>query len=118
MGGGVRIFLIMNLYQILGLTICSYKKLERVTKDVGKRLVIIKGKNITFEDCEKLCDKTNGCQSFGYCTVAQNCHLFDKKLDGSEPLKPPNGCFTNYKICKSGNSNKLYQCNIIEALYY
>ena len=85
---------------------CSFKSVERVVKDLGKRIKSIKGKNITFEDCEKLCLNAKECQSFGYCTLAQNCHLFDKKLDGSEPLKPPNGCFTTYKICKNGKMIK------------
>ena len=31
--------------------------------------------------------------------------MFDKKLDGSEDIKPPNGCFTTYKICKDGKIN-------------
>ena len=90
---------------ISGQVVCSFKSLGRVVRDLGKRIQTIKGKNITFDDCQKLCFETKECRSFGYCTFAQNCHLFDKKLDGSEELKPPNGCFTTYKICKDGKIN-------------
>ena len=82
--------------------VCNSKSLERVVKDLGQKIKTIKDMNITFDDCKKMCFDNKDCQSFGYCTLAQNCHLFDKKLDGSEPLKPPNGCFTSYKICKDG----------------
>ena len=91
-----------------GEVVCSSKSLDRVVKDLGKKIKSIKNKNMTYEDCKKMCFENNDCQSFGYCTSAQNCHLFDKKLDGSEPLKPPNGCFTSYKICKDGKYFRLH----------
>ena len=101
---------------ILGQVVCSFKSLGRVVKHLGKRIQTIKGKNITFDDCQKLCFETKECKSFGYCTFAQNCHLFDKKLDGSEELKPPNGCFTTYKICKDGKINYVNYTNL-QKLY-
>ena len=86
-------------------------------KQLGKRIQTIKGKNITFDDCQKLCFETKECKSFGYCTFAQNCHLFDKKLDGSEELKPPNGCFTTYKICKDGKINYINDSKLQDDIF-
>ena len=87
-----------------------------MTKDVGKKLETIKGKNISFEDCQKRCAETQDCHSFGYCSLAQNCHLFDRKLDGSEELKAPNGCFSSYKHCKNGNTSLKCSLQIISGL--
>ena len=90
------------MFILVGEMLCTFRTLESVTKDVGKRLDSIKGKNISLEECENICLGRKDCYSFGYCTYAKNCHIFDKKLDGTEPLKPPNGCYTSFKICKNG----------------
>ena len=99
---------------LVGDMTCTFRTLEGVAKDVGKRLDSIKGKNISLEECENICLGRKDCYSFGYCTIAKNCHIFDKKLDGSEPLKPPNGCYTSFKICKNGMK---FSCLIILLIY-
>ena len=67
----------------------------------------------TYEECGKLCGDgwEDGCRSFTFCinkTVEERgaCWLYDKTLNGSEPLnenRPTDECYSNYRNCSIGN---------------
>ena len=73
-------------------------------KEAGNRLNDAKDGNISLHGCEQLCDENEECNSFAHCIKKGHCYLFDKKLNGSEPPRDSNGCFTSYKKCKNGNT--------------
>lgn len=57
----------------------------------------------SLQGCEKLCDQTNGCESFRYCedSPTNECYLKDKTLTGNEPTKNVENCASYYT---AGNS--------------
>ena len=70
----------------------------------------------TYEECGKLCsDNWNhkdwevGCRSFTFCKEPEQergaCWLYDKTLNGSEPLieRTKDKCYSNYRTCSIGN---------------
>jgi len=84
---------------------CGYTRLQNIIRDEGNALGTYNGKSLS--ECGKQCDRTKKCNSFGYCPGATGCHLFDKKITETEPLKsaPHYDCFTNYKTCVNGENN-------------
>ena len=77
--------------------------------DEGKQLAEVK---LTEElDCERLCNENSLCKSFGYCTGAKICYLYDKIIDEGTQLNldRPDDCQTHYRSC--GNLNLVSMFN-------
>ena len=75
--------------------------MEKVVEDEGN--TIFEKTVNSVQDCEELCDKTDGCNSFNYCkqTYRNKCILRDKKLTGNEPSIFLENCASYYTAGKS-----------------
>ena len=74
---------------------------NKVALDEGNRLGV--KYDISYEQCEVFCKRTQDCKSFLYCTTLDgstgNCRLRDKLLFGNEPRRDDtygNRCTTYY----------------------
>ena len=73
-----------------------YINVGEVVEDEGNTL--IEKEVETVQNCEELCDKTEGCNSFKYCdnNPKGECYLKDKKLTGNEPSIFVDRCASYY----------------------
>ena len=94
---------------------CGYGRLTNVALDEGKG---IKGEKRSYEECKKLCNETEGCNSFAFCPrdffeslVKYSCYLKEKLITPTEPERVHDDCYTSYKIiCNQGILLEIKQC--------
>jgi len=89
---------------------CTWTKLPSVVITEGNLLQQYSGK--TLKDCESLCDSpsNNGCKSLAYCPGSSDCYLYDKKLDGTEPLTARTDCTTSFRPCNEFKGIEYKEC--------
>ena len=76
---------------------------EQVAADEGDNVAT--SKTGSLEECEKLCDATNGCNSFSYAPPPSyemvNCYLKDKIITNSDKMEYKKDWTTYYRQCTS-----------------
>ena len=81
-------------------TVRVYDRLEQIVE--GKVIGQSSGK--AQWECEIICDKTPGCESFGFCP-GDACYFSDKIVNKNSPMTDRhNDCYTVFKTC---NKRKL-----------
>ena len=77
-------------------TVRVYDRQEQIVE--GKVIGQIASGKAQWE-CEIICDKTLGCESFGFCP-GDGCYFSDKILNKNSPVTAPqNDCYTVFKTC-------------------
>ena len=81
-----------------------------VVKEEGT--TILKENVDSVRNCEGLCDKTDGCESFKYCKnrPKNECYLKYKTLTGNEPTEFVENCASYYTAGKCNKTNLSLLC--------
>ena len=79
-------------------TVHIYDKLDGLLKYEGNFLKRTLAK--AQWECEKDCDMTPGCESFGFCP-SEGCYLFDKITNKEDQLRS-SSCYTVFRTCDKG----------------
>ena len=70
----------------------------RLKTDAGKQLKQTSAK--AQWECEMICDRTLGCESFGFCPDS-GCYLFDEIITKENQTKS-DPCYTVFRTCDKG----------------
>merc|ERR1711872_1179420 len=86
---------------------CKYEKIEKTFEDEEKGMLLVIENNISYSECESLCDNNQDCMNFEYCPKygygqPKMCRVFDAKIRGAEYLKQVTwfDCSAYYATCK------------------
>jgi len=86
---------------------CKYVKIEKTFEEEEKGELLAMENNISYSECESLCDNKPDCMNFEYCPVygygqPKMCRVFDAKIRGAEYLKQKLwfDCSAYYATCK------------------
>ena len=101
------------LYIIIFVLECTWHYRDSIIQGDGERIYCQGQKfcqNKWLSECEKICEDTYKCVSFGFCPQYSifpmgrgSCYLSSKALTGNEPLTVGPNCYTVYGLCTGNN---------------